>query len=448
MPTGVQQVVRAGLCSGCGVCVAVAPHECLRMEWTRDGFYRAAVSNCQGCGACVEVCPSVPDAVQRPTKEPLGPMLAAYVGYSQVPREREHGSSGGVTTRVLKALLERQRVDGVIAVANSRQSGRLFEAAILRNVGEIEEAAGSKYYPIEFSQVLRELRDAEGRYALVGLPCVVRAVRRARERHSWLAARVTYLLGLVCGHTVTAQYTDLLAWLSGVSKRPLIRAEYRRKQGASKASDYRFVATGRDGRRGRSLSFLDPRVTEIWCKELLAPDACFACHDLFAVNADATFMDAWLPDYAADPRGTSIVIVRNGELVGLIADEAGRRSLKVAPICEDMVIASQAGVLARRKEGARALTKALRRTQDRPSSAGLEVSCLDAPGLWFRRWRARMCRSLLCGRAWPRDAGTYLLLCYVVLLHTLDLLSWPFRRFPGIARRTRRMLRRAWTSAE
>ena len=46
----------------------------------------------------------------------------------------------------------------------------------------------------------------------------------------------------------------------------------------------------------------------LWVNEVGGLRSCLFCDDVFAELADATFMDAWLPEYAADRCGTNLVI--------------------------------------------------------------------------------------------------------------------------------------------
>ena len=61
-------------------------------------------------------------------------------------------------------------------------------------------------------------------------------------------------------------------------------------------------------------------------------------------------MDAWLKPYINDPRGTSILIVRNSELNRVLQEEMGAGHILLNTINEEDVINSQKGALDFKKE--------------------------------------------------------------------------------------------------
>ena len=53
-------------------------------------------------------------------------------------------------------------------------------------------------------------------------------------------------------------------------------------------------------------------------RRLFAQKCCNYCSDVFADQADITFMDAWLPEYKEETEGTSMMIVRSKELIPVV----------------------------------------------------------------------------------------------------------------------------------
>jgi electron transfer flavoprotein alpha subunit len=55
MAAGQKAVVDAGLCTGCGICIDVCPHQALEIV---DGVAKLTdPEKCDGAGVCVEACP-------------------------------------------------------------------------------------------------------------------------------------------------------------------------------------------------------------------------------------------------------------------------------------------------------------------------------------------------------------------------------------------------------
>jgi len=83
---------------------------------------------------------------------------------------------------------------------------------------------------------------------------------------------------------------------------------------------------------------------------LFAMDACSHCDDVFAEVADVAFMDAWLPEYERNPRGTSLVIARSGLALDLLRSGQESGDLVLEDIAVDRVVLSQNAALREKRE--------------------------------------------------------------------------------------------------
>lgn len=340
----VTEIVENGLCSGCGVCV-VMTERCLKMVFNQYGQLIPEVSNCKDCGDCLSVCPFAQNRIKNSLVSPLGNYIRNYVGYSNIEEERIKGASGGLATRVLRVLLERKIVDGVIVVGSSKKNDRFFEPVIVKNSKELANYAGSKYYPVEFSSVLKLLKKEVGQYAIVGLPCVVDALRLVQQKNSFIGKKIKYLLGLVCGHNKNKNYTSFLIRLTGTREKDVKTVQFRCKENINKAGNYGFKGILKNGKNTKQLNFSDSLVSKLWCNHFFSTGACFYCEDLFAKYADISFMDAWLKPYMDDSKGTSIITIRNEELKNMIGEEIRSGNISLDVISEEDVIKSQKGAL-------------------------------------------------------------------------------------------------------
>ena len=396
------EVVASEQCCGCGVCAGVAAGGCLEME-ERGGWYRPRLAGkCTGCGLCLEVCPRAAAATFDPG-DSLGPVTGVYVGHSAVPGEREGSASGGLATRMLLALRERDWVDAVVVVAPAAEGW--WAPRLAREAEEIRAAAGSKCGPVEFSAAVREMLATEGRYAVICLPCAARALRRAAARLPALGRRLRFVLALTCEHNVTRQYTPFLARRAGL-REPARAARYRLKGGRD-AYDYGFQATGASGAPSRLLRFGEwPQ--RLWDRRFFTPECCFTCADVFGAEADASFMDAWLPPYVADQRGTSLVVVRSAELGELLAEEISGGRVVAEALPPAAVVEAQASAIRAKHRTVRALLAA----GDEPAGRLYAAPSRPAPeagdaGLLAERQRlrqyARLSRRLYGEGGWCGD---------------------------------------------
>ncbi len=357
IPDVISTIVKNDLCIGCGACAAVCPDSVLEMRFNTFGEYNPFKDKecVKECGVCLKVCPfadgndnedTLGKALYGPvpgifhTKE-TGYYLDCFVG--NAPDTRSQGSSGGMATWLLSTLLRKNIVDYVIAVVPNNNPEKLFSFTVLTEAHSVPGASGSAYYPVELSGVLREIKNNPGRYAIIGLPCFIKAIRLAAQKNRCLSERITVTLGLVCGQLKSRQYTEYLAALSGVTP-PLEKVHYRGKSPDRPASNYYFSCTNAQGDTGRI--FWDEGVAEAWTNRWFTLNACNYCDDVFAECADVTFMDAWLPEYVKDYRGSSLVLVRSPLLQTMITEGGRSKEIILETIPIQKAVESQAGGIA------------------------------------------------------------------------------------------------------
>ncbi len=367
-PTAIspRDVHASGLCIGCGSCVAQADHPGalitldefgqLRPTGPPDWFRRRSEG-------LARTCPFSPAARNEdelaaelfPAVAPhpvTGRTLAAFVGSVAEPGFRERGSSGGMVSWMLAELLRRGLVDAVAhvsAVEDPRSDGRFFRYRLSRTEAEIHAGAKSRYYPVELSQVLQTIRETPGRYAVVGVPCFIKAVQLLRREDPVLRERVAYTLGLFCGHMKSARFAQSFAWQMGVPVDEVRRVEYRLKDPTRPASTYTAELELRDGALAKrdwwNLADGD------WGAGFFQYSACDWCDDVIAETADISFGDAWVEPYSSDGRGTNVVVVRSREVEGLVADAIADGRLALEPVDEDFIVRTQAAGFRQRREG-------------------------------------------------------------------------------------------------
>jgi coenzyme F420-reducing hydrogenase beta subunit len=234
----------------------------------------------------------------------------------------------------------------------TRVSGKLFRYAVLSSQEAVSQAAKSAYYPVELSSVVHEIENTDGKCAVVGVPCFLKGLRLAMRTNRRLRNRIGLLAGLVCGQTKSTFYAEYLCTLARGDPRRMTDADFRVKEPTRHASDYGFRAwyVTNQARAVSDTLYRSEGCDEVWNANYFTPTACGFCDDLFAEVADVAFMDAWLPQYVADSRGTSIVLCRSDEVHDLLLRGSDQGLVAIEPIEVDRVIQSQAGGLVRKRD--------------------------------------------------------------------------------------------------
>ncbi|MDB5700672.1 MAG: coenzyme hydrogenase [Sphingomonadales bacterium] len=360
-----RDMVTSGLCTGCGACVAQAGRGVAKLRWGDDGQLKPFGAE-SWYGARTEAfsrtCPFSPVArnedqiaahrfpLAANRDRSIGRFEAAFVGHASETGFRERGSSGGMVSWVAAELLRRGLIDGVAHVGvRDPAKGDFFSYRISRSVDDLNQGAKSRYYPVEMSEVLREMRDVPGRYAVVGIPCFIKAVHLLRDTDPVLRERIVITLGLVCGHMKSRDMVESFAWQMGADIGDVERVEYRLKNPDRPASWYtaQLACRGGDSRTQDWTRLVDGD----WGSGFFQNSACDFCDDVVAETADISFGDAWVEPYSSDGRGTNVVIVRSSVLHALVSDAMAEQRLDLTPIDAAFVVATQAAGFRQRREG-------------------------------------------------------------------------------------------------
>ncbi|WP_440956802.1 Coenzyme F420 hydrogenase/dehydrogenase, beta subunit C-terminal domain [Methanosarcina sp. Mfa9] len=210
-----KEVWDADLCSGCGACIAVCPADALYFETGTDsakpksnGYCKAAVDDVP-CGACYEVCPRIGEQPES--------IFGDYIKITAAKAEFEipGKQSGGAVTALLTNALDTGLVDAVVTVTEDPWTLKPSSMVITKSEALINEA-GSRYnWWVPLVSALKEavVNKKHRNIAVVGVPCVVQAVRKMLETDHDLVRpykdSIRFVIGLFC--TESFDYEKLVA---------------------------------------------------------------------------------------------------------------------------------------------------------------------------------------------------------------------------------------------
>jgi coenzyme F420-reducing hydrogenase beta subunit len=362
-----KELIGSGLCIGCGSCAAQAQPHGVKMQFDAYGQLKPHGPKAWMLSPSVKItqtCPFSPLAINeneivrerfpmlQQKSEGTGLYHSAYVGHVAEADYRLQGSSGGLVTWVATELLRKGLVDGVahvIATNDPQQEGRYFNYRISRTEKDVREGAKSRYYPVEMSGILQTIREIPGRYAIIGIPCFIKAVNLLRKQDPLFRERIAYPLGLFCGHMKSARFVESFAWQMKVPVKEVQKVEFRYKDPNRPANLYTAALTLKDGTEVRKdwwhLADGD------WGAGFFMNNACNFCDDVMAETADISFGDAWVEPYSSDGRGTNVVVVRSPEVAGLLSAAMAKGRLALTEVDAAFVEQTQAAGLRQRREG-------------------------------------------------------------------------------------------------
>lgn len=321
-PKIIDLVVKKDICIGCGLCTYKCPNKAIEVKWNDYGFLTPIlVKPCLDNGACITVCPFNPMPEKEVKTEDelsnrflydasnyhnnIGNYQNIFVGFSK--EFRLSSSSGGVATYIFSELLERDIVKYIFSVSDSIASGSHFEYNIFTTKEGIITASKTKYYPVTLANVFSKIDELDGKVAIVGVACFIKAIRLAQYTDPILKEKIPFLVGIICGGVKSSFFTEYLSGKVGVIKNDISKPEYRIKNIVSSAGDYSYGCTFNSHIRSIKMRSLG----DMWGTGLFKANACDYCDDVTTELADVSLGDAWLSPYDKDGKGSNVIVTRS-----------------------------------------------------------------------------------------------------------------------------------------
>ena len=364
-PKVIDLVVNNNLCIGCGMCVSKCSSNALEMSWNEDGFLVAsAVHNCDCNGDCIEVCPFNPFPKEEvKTEEEIAKIFLStapninkkigkynniYAGYCN--EFRLSSSSGGVGTYISTKLLEKNVVDHIFSIKESSKPGIFYEYAVSSSKDDLVKASKTRYFPVTLATVFSEINNLEGKVAIVGVGCFIKAIRLAQYADSKLKEKIPFLIGIICGGVKSRYFTEYLASKLEVKPENILKPQFRKKDFSSTANDYSFAcSSNKNDSEEKSIKMRT--VGDMWGTGLFKANACDFCDDVTTELADISLGDAWLAPFDKDGKGTNVIVTRSLLAENLIREGIANNGITVDYLPLENFLASQQGSFNHRHTG-------------------------------------------------------------------------------------------------
>ncbi|NRR31608.1 Coenzyme F420 hydrogenase/dehydrogenase, beta subunit C-terminal domain [Oxalobacteraceae bacterium] len=234
-PAGLIDTIKSkGLCTGCGLCEAIAPPGAIRTEYNASGYLRPQV--------LIPLTPAVEQRVaaacpaikiehlpaESASHHPLwGPLHGVRSGHALDPEVRRQGSSGGGISAILCHLLASGKVDFVAQIATGLSDPLANELQLSYTRADVLRAAGSRYAPSAPLRSLRELLAMGKRFAFVGKPCDVAALRQYARIEPAVDRQVPFMLSFMCAGVPSIKGTHAVIAKLGADESKLVSFRYR-----------------------------------------------------------------------------------------------------------------------------------------------------------------------------------------------------------------------------
>lgn len=169
------QNITADACTGCGVCAAACPHDCINLAWDENGYLKARMSSeaiCKSCGKCLNVCYINLQATRLPQRA-----SQVFVGSNRDVLIRYGSSSGGLASALAATALE-QGYEIIGAELMIESSTAYVQHVCIDNVQDLARIRGSKYVPSNTKEAFGCIRENPAKkYMVFGTPCQIASLR-------------------------------------------------------------------------------------------------------------------------------------------------------------------------------------------------------------------------------------------------------------------------------
>ncbi len=381
----ISYTVSHNLCLGCGLCADACPTGSIKIQVV-NGEYRPVVNcssciNSKGCHKCSMICPGVGVALNQIGLEKfgnseeckyhklIGYYSKAYSGHALDHETRYHGASGGLLSAFIAYLLDKKIISAAVVAENDLSQPFLNKTVLVHDSKELYKARSSKYCPVSFDGIIKQVKKEEGQVVIVGLPCAMQGFRKYETVDVKFREKIFGYFGLFCSCGRTFNLTEYIFKQRGIEKEQLKYFQYR-DEGCLGSL---VAKTDKEYREEFQLYYHPLR-------SFFIPNRCQFCIDHFSELADLSFGDIHYGEYKEDKVGVNSLVVRNTKFVALLQDAVNEGYIYLKNLSEEELVKCQASA-PKKKGRVGGVLKFAR-------SIGLKIPEYDVKQMKFVYWKS------------------------------------------------------------
>ncbi|MEY2966463.1 MAG: hypothetical protein RLY50_513 [Actinomycetota bacterium] len=241
-----EEVINAGLCTGCAGCVVTCPHDVIGYEH-EEGKYipfhleeELGLDNCihgeKGCTTCTRACPRFRTwesaannhlfGRDRNDDELSGIWEQLLLTRAVDTEAHQKGQDGGFVSAMLIWLLENGYIDGALVSGVEDDDAWKAKPAVVTNRDEVLATAGSRYTYCANPLALRDAKEMGlNKLALVGMGCQTSSPPVMWDRKAGKVSKpFQFTIGLLCSKTFDdAIFAELFEAKYGLKKQDMVK---------------------------------------------------------------------------------------------------------------------------------------------------------------------------------------------------------------------------------
>lgn len=346
-------IVKSNLCLGCGLCNLNFgdSDDKIKLEYSNlKGHFIPQDINSDSTNAKLgyDLCPGKGYKIKSlATEYEMGDTYNEDIGYYRELKVvslnnkeiLEKSSSSGIMTLLVKYMLDTKLVDkAIVTKFEYKKDGPKAISFSTNNFDEIIESQGSKYCPVDLSQLIEDLKNVHGKYSyvFVGLPCQIASLKYIQNNIMDLG--IKYFIGSFCGGYKSYNNLNQLIKLNNFQP--------------GNVDFFRFRGGGQPGSlliQSENKEAKIPYPEYVQRTGYLKLKRCHLCVDATAELADFACGDAWLPEYQNRENPTSIVITRTNQASAVLNKMFEENLINWENISPENVIKSQLGNIKSKK---------------------------------------------------------------------------------------------------